>query len=147
MLQVEMQAALTKKVESLTGDIRSGLREKNVRHSGITRNAQQIEILFRDTPTLDAAKALIADQFTDLQVSSAPDGTQYKLTASIKPEAARRVQDQAVKQNITTLHNRIMNRRGGAGDSATGIGSHRGSATGRAGHCQGQGHPGSHGDA
>ncbi|MBK9235146.1 MAG: protein translocase subunit SecD [Rhodoferax sp.] len=107
MLQVEMQAALTKKVESLTGDIRSGLREKNVRHSGITRNAQQIEILFRDTPTLDAAKALIADQFTDLQVSSAPDGTQYKLTASIKPEAARRVQDQALKQNITTLHNRI----------------------------------------
>ena len=107
MLQVDMQAALTKKVESLTGDIRSGLREKNVRHSGITRNVQQIEILFRDTQTLDAAKSLIADQFTDLQVSSAPDGAQYKLTASIKPEAARRVQDQALKQNITTLHNRI----------------------------------------
>ena len=107
MLQVDMQAALTKKAEALAGDIRSGLREKNVRHSGITRNVQQIEILFRDTQTLDAAKALIADQFTDLQVSSAPDGTQYKLAASIKPEAARRVQDQALKQNITTLHNRI----------------------------------------
>ena len=107
MLQVDMQAALTKKAEALSGDIRTGLREKNVRHSGITRNAQLIEIQFRDTQTLDAAKALIQDQFADLQVSSAPDGTQYKLTASIKPEAARRVQDQALKQNITTLHNRI----------------------------------------
>ena len=107
MLQVDMQAALTKKAESLTGDIRSSLREKNVRHSGIARNLQRIEIQFRDTATLDAAKALIQDQFADLQLSSAPDGEQFKLTAVIKPEAARRVQDQALKQNITTLHNRI----------------------------------------
>ncbi len=107
MLQVNMEAALTKKAESLAGDIRSGLREKNIRHSGISRNVQVIEIQFRETQALDAAKALIQDQFADLVVSSAPDGEQVKLTASIKPEAARRVQDQALKQNITTLHNRI----------------------------------------
>ena len=107
MLQVNMEAALTKKAESLAGDIRSGLREKNIRHSGISRNVQVIEIQFRDAQALDAAKALIQDQFADLVVSSAPDGEQVKLTASIKPEAARRVQDQALKQNITTLHNRI----------------------------------------
>jgi preprotein translocase subunit SecD len=107
MLQVDMQAALTKKAESLAGDIRTSLREKNVRHSGINRNAQTIEVRFRDVETLGAAKALIQDQFTDLQTVDAPDGAEFKLTASIKPEAARRVQDQALKQNITTLHNRI----------------------------------------
>ncbi|HXE48457.1 MAG TPA: protein translocase subunit SecD, partial [Ramlibacter sp.] len=32
MLQVDMQAALSKKAESLAGDLRSILREKNVRH-------------------------------------------------------------------------------------------------------------------
>jgi preprotein translocase subunit SecD len=48
MLQVDMQAALTKKAESLAGDIRTTLREKNVRHSGISRNGQTIEIRFRD---------------------------------------------------------------------------------------------------
>jgi preprotein translocase subunit SecD len=107
MLQVDMQAALTKKAESLAGDIRTSLREKNVRHGGISRNGQLIEVRLRDTETLNAAKALIQDQFTDLQTTDAPDGTDIKLTASIKPEAARRVQDQALKQNITTLHNRI----------------------------------------
>lgn len=107
MLQVDMQAALTKKAESLAGDIRTGLREKNVRHSGINREGQQIEIRFRDVATRDAAKNLIQDQFTDLQTVEAADGAEFKLTASIKPEAARRVQDQALKQNITTLHNRI----------------------------------------
>jgi preprotein translocase subunit SecD len=107
MLQVDMQAALTKKAESLTGDIRSALRDKNVRHSGINRTAQTIEVRFRDSATLDAAKKVFQDQFADLQTVDAPDGTDYKLTATIKPEAARRVQEQALKQNMTTLHNRI----------------------------------------
>ena len=107
MLQVDMQAALTKRAESLSGDLRTSLREKNIRHSGITRNAQTIEVRFRDAATLDAAKAVFQDQFADLQTVDVPEGAEFKLTASIKPEAARRIQDQALKQNITTLHNRI----------------------------------------
>ncbi len=107
MLQVDMQAALTKKAESLSGDIRTILREKNVRHSGINRNGQLIEIRFRDMATLEAARRVIQDQFADLDTSDVADGTDFKLTASIKPVSARNVQDQALKQNITTLHNRI----------------------------------------
>ncbi len=107
MLQVDMQAALTKRAESLAGDLRLALREKNIRHGGITRNAQNIEVRIRDSATLTAAKNVIQDQFADLQTAEAPDGTEYKLTATIKPEAARRIQDQALKQNIVTLHNRI----------------------------------------
>ena len=107
MLQVDMQAALTKKAESLAGDIRTSLREKNVRHGGISRDGQLIEIRFRDAQTLAAAKLIIQDNFADLQTLDAPVGAEFKLTASIKPEAARRVQDQSLKQNITTLHNRI----------------------------------------
>ena len=107
MLQVDMQAALTKKAESLSGDLRLMLREKNIRHSGIVRNGQVIDVRFRDSQTLALAKNLIQDQFADLQTTDGPDGADYKLTARIKPDAARRIQDQALKQNIVTLHNRI----------------------------------------
>ncbi len=107
MLQVDMQAALTKRAESLAGDIRSTLREKNVRHSGISRNGQTIEIRFRDTATMDAAKAVLREQFTELTTVESPEGAEFKMVASILPVAARKVQEQALKQNITTLHNRI----------------------------------------
>ncbi len=107
MLQVDMAAALTKKTESLTGDIRSALREKNARHGGVSRNGPNIEIRFRDQETLAAAKVVLADQFSELQTVDAPEGTEYKLTATIKPAAALKIQDQALKQNIVTLHNRI----------------------------------------
>jgi preprotein translocase subunit SecD len=107
MLQVDMAAALSKKVESLTGDIRSALREKNARHGGVSRNGSNIEIRFRDQETLAAAKVVLADQFSELQTVDVPEGTEYKLTATIKPAAALKIQDQALKQNIVTLHNRI----------------------------------------
>ena len=107
MLQVDMQAALTQKVESITGDLRSLLREKDVRHGGISRNGQSIEIRLRDAKQLEAAKRVLSEQFADLQAQEAADGSEFRLTASIKSEAARKVQEQALKQNITTLHNRI----------------------------------------
>jgi len=107
MLQVDMQAALTKKAESFAGDLRLTMREKNIRHGGISRNAQTVEIRVRDQATLDAARGLIQDQFADLQTSTVPEGSEFKLIASVRPEAARRVQEQALKQNIVTLHNRI----------------------------------------
>jgi preprotein translocase subunit SecD len=107
MLQVDMQAALAKKAESLAGDMRTSFREKNIRHSGINRNGQKIEVGFRDAETLNAAKSVVVEQFPDLQETDGPSGTEYMMVASIKPEAARRVQEQALKQNMVTLHNRI----------------------------------------
>jgi preprotein translocase subunit SecD len=107
MLQVDMQAALTKKVESFAGDLRSVLREKTVRHAGIERSGNEIIVNFRDPAALQAARTVITDQFADLQVTEAVQGDTTRLVATIKPEAARRLQDQALKQNIVTLHNRI----------------------------------------
>jgi len=107
MLQVDMKAALTQKMEALAGDIRVTLREKDVRHGGISRNGQSIEIRLRDAVQVEAAKSVLSGQFPDLLTVESAEGTEFKLALSIKPEAARKVQEQALKQNITTLHNRI----------------------------------------
>ena len=107
MLQVNMEAALTKRAESLAGDIRTAFREKNVRYGGISRNGQTIEIRFRDAQSAEAARRIVQDQFTELTTVESTDGSDVKLVASIQPLAARTIQEQALKQNITTLHNRI----------------------------------------
>jgi preprotein translocase subunit SecD len=104
MLQVDMAAALQRRADVLVADLRTLLREKGVRHGGIGRNGQTIELRAGDAQTLGAAQDLIREQFPDLQVTETPD---FRLIGTISPEAARRVQDQALKQNITTLHNRI----------------------------------------
>jgi preprotein translocase subunit SecD len=107
LLQVDMPAALQRRADVLAGDLRVALREKNVRHGGVTRNGQTIELRAGDPQTLEAARNVIRDQFADLQITETPDGAGARLVATVSPQAALRVQDQALKQNITTLHNRI----------------------------------------
>jgi preprotein translocase subunit SecD len=107
LLQVDMKGAIDKRAESFASDLRTGLRDKSVRGSAVSRNGQTIEMRFRDAAGLDAAKRLLQDQFPDLTAVESQEGTDFKLVASIKPEAVRRLQDAALKQNITTLHNRI----------------------------------------
>ncbi|MBC7955095.1 MAG: protein translocase subunit SecD [Cytophagales bacterium] len=107
LMQVDMKAALTKKTEAMAGDIRSQLRDKNLRHAGVTRDGNTVDIRFRDRETLDAAAKLLNEQMADLVWTQTPDGNDFKLSGALKPEAARAVQEAALKQNITTLHNRV----------------------------------------
>src|SRR5262245_24413540 len=60
LLQVDLRAAIAKRAESLTGDIRSQLRDKNVRHAGIARESNDIVVRFRDAETRDRARKIIA---------------------------------------------------------------------------------------
>ena len=108
LMEVDMKSALTKRAEALTGDVRSLLREKNIRHAGIVREGNTVDVRFRDEATAQQARGLLADQLPDLDWQLAADGSGgVVLAGALKPEAARRVQEQAVKQNITTLHNRV----------------------------------------
>jgi preprotein translocase subunit SecD len=107
LLQVDMRAAIAKRAEGLAGDIRSQLRDKNVRHAGIAREGDSIVIRFRDAETRDKARAIIGEQMPDLQLTDASLGGELRLVATIRPEAQKRTQEFALKQNIQTLHNRI----------------------------------------
>ena len=107
LMQVDMKAALTKKAEALTGDLRTLLRDKNIRHAGISRDGNLVEVRFRDKPALDAAKLFLTDQLPDLTWTDSAEGDGFKLVGALKPAAARATQEQALKQNITTLHNRV----------------------------------------
>ena len=107
LMQVDMKTALTKKAEAFTGDVRSLLRDKNIRHAGIARDGNDVVVRFRDRAVLTQAQGLLTDQLPDLQWAESPDGAEFKLTGTLKPEAAKRVQDTAIQQNITTLHNRV----------------------------------------
>ena len=107
LFQVDMRGALTKRLDSYVGDIRSQLRDKRIRHSGITREGQTVLIRFRDTETRDKARRLILDNLPDLAVTETGSETEPRLNVAIRPEAEKRIQETAIKQNITTLHNRV----------------------------------------
>jgi preprotein translocase subunit SecD len=107
LLQVDMQAAVTKKLDSIAGDLRTALRDKDVRHLGITREGQNLRVRFRDTAMRDRGREEILATQPDLSVVERDQGNDYLLVCTLKPQALIRTQEYAIKQNITTLHNRI----------------------------------------
>ena len=107
LMQVDMAAALTKKTESLAGDVRTLLRDKSIRHAGIQRSGDAIEVRLRDRETLTKAREALTLAQADMLWTEAGDAAEPRLIGRIKPEAVRNVQQQALTQNINTLHNRI----------------------------------------
>ncbi len=107
LLQVDMKGALTKRLDSVGADLRTLMRDKNIRHGGIQREGNTLVIRFREVEIRDKARAVLMDNQPDLDLLEGQSGSDFKLTATLKPTAQKRIQEFAIKQNMTTLHNRI----------------------------------------
>jgi len=107
LLQVDTAAAVTKRVENLAADLRSQLREKNIRHGGIAREGQAIRLRFREPAVREQARAYILNNVPDLVVTERDDGENLLLVATVKPDFQKRVMETALQQNIMTLHKRV----------------------------------------
>jgi len=107
LLQVDMKGAVQKKITSLATDIRSQLRDKNIRHQGIDRNQESLSINFGSNDEAESARTLLNTSQPDLVWLVKTSGGTVKLFGEFKPKALQDVQDSAVKQNIITLNKRV----------------------------------------
>jgi len=108
LLQVDMRAALDKKQDSYAADVRSLLRKEKIQYAGISREGANVVVRFRDDAERTKARGLIDRTFPDLQFRETDAGAgELRLMASLKPEALKKVQENAVAQNIQILRNRV----------------------------------------
>jgi preprotein translocase subunit SecD len=107
LLQVDMKGALTKAADRYAADIRTTLRGKEIRYAGIARDGQNVVVKFRDGETRDKAAAEIGKQNPDLLLNQSEAGSEYSITAALRPEVQKRIQEFAIQQNISTLRNRV----------------------------------------
>ena len=107
LMQVDTKAVVAKRLQGLQTSVRSILRDKSVRHAGISRNGDQIAVLFRDAETRNKAREVLAAQLSELVLQDAAEGTDLKLIGTIRPEALKRTTEEAVQQNISTLSKRV----------------------------------------
>jgi preprotein translocase subunit SecD len=107
LLKVDMQAALTKRIDGLSGEIRTLLREKGIRHGGVAREGETLRVRFRDAEMRGRARDAILNLTGDLALAERDDGADLLLVGTLKPEAQKSLEEAAVKQNIVTLNKRV----------------------------------------
>ncbi len=106
LLQVDMRGALQGRYDTIASDVRNALRTANVRAEGVERVGNTVNIT---VASADAARVqdAIRTQIPDLQLQSSPDGERTLFTGTLSEAAVRAAQENALRQNIATLHNRI----------------------------------------
>jgi preprotein translocase subunit SecD len=107
LMQVDMKAALSKKLDAYTNDIRGMLREQRLQYSGLAREGQSISVRFRESALREKALARISKDMPDLELKTSEEGGEFRISGSLRIEAQRKTQEFALQQNITTLRNRV----------------------------------------
>lgn len=107
LLQVDMQTALTKSVESTVGDFRSAMRGEKINYTGVSRDGLKVEVNFEDETQREKARRFLGTNYPDLSYTTQGSGKELKLIAQPSPQAQKQIQEFALKQNLLTLHNRI----------------------------------------
>ncbi|MBI4191296.1 MAG: protein translocase subunit SecD, partial [Betaproteobacteria bacterium] len=107
LLQVDLPAALSKRLDGQIGYIRNTLREKKTPYAGIARDGQAIVVKFRDAAMRDKAQREIETIAPDLLLKTADEGGEFRITGTLTAQAQNETQKSAIEQNITTLRNRV----------------------------------------
>ncbi len=103
LLQVDQQAALTKRLEGDAAEVRSELQDKQIYYDGLNREGESLVVHFHDGTSLSSAQQVLENTHHDMNLKAEGDD----LVLSLKPETRTAIQDQAVKQNILALRNRV----------------------------------------
>jgi len=109
LMQVDMKAAVRKDEERYVSDIRSMLREKDIRYRTISRRSKGgIVIRFRSAAQRTKGIEVISNEYKDLNVTALDQpADEYRALATLKQKAIAKTKDFALQQNITTLRKRV----------------------------------------
>lgn len=111
LMQVDQDDVIDKQETRYADDIRSLLREKNIRYESVVRNTQRgqgVSVVLKSAEDRVAAGNAITTDYPDLAVTDAnATGDRFPLNATVRPDKARELSLNTIRQNLGTLRNRI----------------------------------------
>ena len=108
LMQVDTEAVRKQMEERFITELRSALREQKIRFKTVGRaTSGGVELTFQNAEALSAGQALVQKDFPDLVVTPKPESSEPTLVLVPKPTFVSEARKTAIKQNLTTLRNRI----------------------------------------
>jgi preprotein translocase subunit SecD len=107
LLEVDLDSALATRLEGDLQEVKSSLREEKIRYRSFELKGQQIIGRFRNEQQVEQAATLIRTNFRDLQPQNRQGQNPLSLVLELSEIAASQIEDNAIKQNLTSLRNRV----------------------------------------
>lgn len=107
LMQVDMRGALKQAVDTYSSDARTALREKRVRFTGIARETNGLTVTLPDAAEAVKARDLLFERLPSMTWTRDDADGNVRIIGRLSPQAITEVQNQAVTQNVETLHKRV----------------------------------------
>ena len=107
LLEVDLDSALTVRLEGDLGEIKAALRDERIRYRSLELKGNQIIGQFRDADQIAKTMTIVRTNFRELQPQSAPGQNPLSMVLDLSEAATNTLEDNAIKQNLTSLRNRV----------------------------------------
>jgi len=105
LLEVDMEAVVAMSIDRYYNELRSLLREDRL-YKSIRNEGNSLLITFKSEESKQQGKLLINDELRDMQIVEGSE-SDLQLSLEVTPAAIKASKSSALKQNITTLRNRV----------------------------------------
>ncbi|NRP58791.1 protein translocase subunit SecD [Marinobacterium sp. xm-d-564] len=108
LLEVDMVTAVSQRLEVYVSEIKSNLRKERLRYRQVeTLDDGTLAVRFADAATRDEASSLLRKSYQEFLITDLDEEDYSSLQISLSEQTLRDIEDYAVKQNLTTLRNRV----------------------------------------
>jgi preprotein translocase subunit SecD len=107
LMEVDVEAAIQKSIDTYTTGLRALLREARIRYSTIRSQKQGVFIVLRNAEDREKAYEVIKKDYPRLQLDIRDDTDKLVLFASPDEGELKEIRKFALQQNILTLRNRV----------------------------------------
>ena len=109
LMQVDMDTARSQQLDRFVDDLRAALRDERIRYVSVRREGNGLLALMRSEEDRERALDIIRrDQsLQGLDVEEVAGGEYFGLSATVQEQQLLELQQTALRQNITTLRNRV----------------------------------------
>jgi preprotein translocase subunit SecD len=106
LLEVDMHAVINMSINKSYNEVRSLLRKDRL-YKRVEIQGNHLVILFKTSETKDKGLEIIKAELTDLEVLEVESDNDLQVSIGITENAQTEAKNNALKQNITTLRNRV----------------------------------------
>jgi len=106
-LEVDVEAAIERRMEFYTNSIKKILREQRLRGLVKLSRDGRVEMHFKTEEIREKARSAIGDQYPELSQDRTDNEQSWDLAAFMSVQAKAEIADYSVTQNLTTLRNRV----------------------------------------
>ena len=107
LMEVDMEAAITKSLERVAGEFRTFMRQEKLRYNAVQSDQQKIRVRFSSAEGRDAARLVLEEEFRDYLFADTNDDRSWFIEISYNAAALEEERRAAIEQNISTLKNRV----------------------------------------